>query len=152
MKLVIFTPCNNVLQDPQFGASLISVFHGIVFRVSEGTELPPNAVTPKEWAVFSKYNMEPEDVGKDYTSILTIHWPDGSIFTEASLQAKQPTIGGMAFVNRLSGFPIGQDGRLRLVQRLESDGVLVAGPEELFVVVNDPSYIELVRNKEGEKV
>jgi hypothetical protein len=149
MKLLILTPCNNVLQDPQFGSSLISVFHGINFQVPPDTEVPSNAVIPKEWAVFSKWRLEPDEYGKEYTSRIEIYWPDGAEFTKASVVAQQPTKDGMAFINRMNGFPVGQDGEIRVLQFLESSGEVVYGPVETIIKVNDPYFIATTNQGES---
>ena|ERR1035438_2166062 len=148
MKLLVFTPCNIVLQDPGLGSSLISIFHGITFKVPTGTELPSNAVMPKEWAIFSKWGLELEEYGKEYTSKIEIYWPDGTEFAKFSLVSEQPTKDGMAFINRLTGFPVGQDGEIRVVQLLEGNGEIVYGPVELIVKINDPAY--LVTTPQGD--
>jgi hypothetical protein len=142
MKLLLHSACNNVLQDPQFGASLISVFHAIAFMVPEGQEFPANAVVPKEWAIFCKWSLLPEEYGKNYTCLHKLFWPDGTVFAEAKLEAVQPTKDGMAFVQRLNGFPVGQQGNLRIVQTIESDGVIVGGPDELLIAINDPIHTQ----------
>jgi hypothetical protein len=136
----MLTPCTNVLIDMQYGASLISIFHGITFTLPEGTERPTNAVMPKEWAIYSKWNLEPEEYGKNYTSNIKIYWPDGTLFSEATLDAVQPTKDGMAFINRMNGFPVGQDGKLRILQTLESDGITIARSEEITLAINDPAH------------
>jgi hypothetical protein len=136
MKLLLLTACDKVLQDPQFGSSLISVFHGIKFQVPAGTELPKDAVVPKEWAIFSKWELLPEEENKNHVSVIEIFWPDGNAFIKYALKAAQPTKNGMAFINRMTGFPVGQDGKLKVIQSLECDGVVVGGPHELDLQVD----------------
>jgi hypothetical protein len=148
MKLLVFTPCNSALQDPILGSSLIAIFHGITFKVPPGTELPSNAVIPKDWAIFSKWGLEPEEYGKEYTSKIEIYWPDGTEFVKASLVSQQPTRDGMAFISRMTGFPVGQDGEIRVVQLLESGGEIIYGPTELIIKVNDPAFIATINQGE----
>jgi hypothetical protein len=150
MKLLIYTACDRVLQDPVHGASLITVFHGLAFKVQEGIELPPNAVMPKEWAVFTKWGLEREEVGKQYVSKLEIYWPDGTEFIKFSLEALQPIRDGLMFISRITGFPVGQTGNLRILQTLESEGSIVFGPEELIIKVNDPDHLSFVEDSGQE--
>jgi hypothetical protein len=99
----------------------------------EGQDVPPNAVVPKEWAVFSKWGVDPDEEGKSYSSLIEMFWPDGTEFAKLQLEANQPTVHGMAFVHKFNGFPIGQHGILRILNTLFSDGTVVAGPIEVEV-------------------
>jgi hypothetical protein len=136
MKILLLAACDRVIQDPQFGNSLISVFHGIKFQVPTGAEMPNDAVIPKEWAIFSKWELLPEDEDKPYTSAIKILWPNGTEFIQYRLAAAQPTKTGLAFINRLNGFPVGQAGKIKILQSLECDGAVVYGPEELDIQVD----------------
>lgn len=135
MNLLLLAPCDRILQDPTQGVSLINVFHGLMFKIPEGIDLPKDAVMPKEWTIFSKWELGPEEVGKDYISRVQIFWPDGTEFLKSSLTAMQPTRDGMSFTNQMNTFPVGQAGKLRVVQTLESDGVTVYGPTDLSINV-----------------
>jgi hypothetical protein len=135
MKLLLLTACEKVLQDVQSGHSLISVFHGLTIQLPPEPEMPGNAVIPKEWAIFSKWELLPDEEGKNYASSVEIFWPDGTFFAKSIIAAAQPTQDGMAFIVRLPGFPIGQNGKLKIVQFLQSDDEQVFGPVELEVRV-----------------
>lgn len=119
MKLLIFTPCEKVLQDARSGHSLINVFNELKIQVPPNTELPSDAVIPKEWAIFTKWELDAEDEGKECASVLRILWPDGKVWAEQTLSAP-PTKGVLSFMVQLQGFPFGQNGKLRVVNSLRS--------------------------------
>src|ERR1035438_9786942 len=109
MRLLLVTPCQLAIQDPVSGQSLIAVFHDIKIKIAENApELPPNAIIPKEWSIFSKFTMEPDEEGKDYSLNTNIYWPNGEQFVSQAMDAAQPTKNGMAFIVKMEMFPIGQ--------------------------------------------
>jgi hypothetical protein len=126
MKLLLIAPCQIALQDPDQGHSLIAVFHEILIKIpADAPELPAIAIIPKEWAIFSKFSLEPDEEGKDYSLNTSIFWPDGTLFVSQAILAAQPTKNGMAFITRLQGFPMGQNGLVKVSQTLTSEGNLV---------------------------
>jgi hypothetical protein len=136
MKLLLAAPCQMSLQDAETGHSLIAVFHEIKIAVPIDTpELPSNAIAPKEWGVFSKFGLTPDEEGKEYTLTTEIFWPDGNQLMHQELHAIQPTKNGMAFISRMQGFPMGQNGIVRVIQTLSSDGHIVLEPIEIEIGV-----------------
>jgi hypothetical protein len=134
MKQLVVAPCQTVIQDPESGHSLISVFHGIKVRIPENAPDPPrDAVIPKEWSIFSKFALEPTEEGEDYALSTDIFWPDGTPFVSNTLAATQPTKKDLCFVVKLQGFPIGQSGIVRVDQTLKSRGKTVCGPINLEI-------------------
>jgi hypothetical protein len=123
------------MNDPDVGHSLIGVFHEILIQISHDAEPPSNAMIPKEWAIFSKFSLDLEEEGKEYSLVTDIFWPDGSLLLSQTLNAIQPTKNGMAFITRLQAFPMGQQGKVRIKETLTSEGRAIWGPMELEVVV-----------------
>jgi hypothetical protein len=137
MKLLLAALCDRVLNDPDYGHSLIAVFHAIRIQiVQDAPGLPSNAVLPKEWAIFAKYGLESNEEGKDYSITGEIFWPDGSLFGTLTVAAAQPSKDGMAFILKVNGFPMGQNGTIRVLLTLSSSGKTVFGPTELIAKVN----------------
>jgi len=136
MNNILFAPCQLVIQDAELGHSLIAVFHEIKMQFPPGTEIPSNAVIPRDWAIFTKWEMSSDEEGKDYVSNTDIFWPDGSMFATFSLHAKPPVATGMAFIVRLQGFPMGQAGLIRITNRVMNGEVLVAGPIERSIRIH----------------
>lgn len=135
MKLLVFVPCQMVLQDPTMGHSLISVFHEIKIQIPKENEVPTNAIMPKEWAIFLKWDLTPEEQGKQYSAVIEILWPDGTPFAKQPLPAAQLAARDLVFVFKLVGFPMGQNGFLKITASLESDGQPVFAPTSTFVNV-----------------
>jgi hypothetical protein len=137
MRLLLATPCQLVIQDSesQLGHSLIAVFHNVGIRVPPENEVPSNALLPKEWAVFSKWAMSPEEATKQYSLHFEAYWPDGTLLVSQDVISR-PIVGkDIAFIIRNSGFPIGQNGIVRIVLSLFGDGALVHDPVSLEVEV-----------------
>jgi hypothetical protein len=132
MKLLLAAPCNLVLQDPEVGHSLIGVFHESKIQIPhDAPEVPSNAMVPREWSIFSKFGLDPDDEGKNYSLKIDVFWPDGSILISHTVNAARPTNNGMAFIAKLQAFPMGQQGIVRIIQNLSSEGNVVFGPIEL---------------------
>ncbi len=135
MKNLVHVPCQMAIQDQISGHSLIAIFHEIKLQFPGGAEIPLNAVIPREWAIFSKWELEVDEEGRDYVSTTEIYWPDGTLFARFELKAANPIANGMAFVVRLSGFPMGQIGIIRVTNTLSEGGRLVSGPNEIAIRV-----------------
>ena len=137
MKPLIFTPCEKVLQDPQSGVSLIAIFQEIKIQIThDAPELPRDAVIPREWLIYSRFDLDMDEEGEEFTAVTTILWPDGALFATQSLTATQPTQSGMSFVIKLMGFPMGQNGSVKIQQSVTKGGEIVCGPMETKIKVN----------------
>jgi hypothetical protein len=136
MKLLFATACNVVLTDAEWGHSLIGVFDTIKIQVPAATEFPPNALLPREWVVFSKWQLETEDAGHNYVLICDITLPDGTLFANYHLAAPKPTENQtIAFVVRNPGLPMGQNGRIKAVMHLEEGKKVASENVEVSVGV-----------------
>jgi hypothetical protein len=137
MKLLLLTPCEKVINDPVSGHSLIAIFHGVNLALPVDSEVVPrDAVIPRAWAIFSKWELEPHEERKEYASVVQIYWPNGDDFAKHTIVASQPAQNGMAFIVNIQGFPIGQTGKLRVVNWLERDGETISEKNEFSMRVN----------------
>ncbi len=69
--------CEKVIFSRELVASLIGLFTKIVITLPpEAPEVPPNALTAKEWAVFSSWETEPGDELKEYFLCTQTLYPD----------------------------------------------------------------------------
>lgn len=119
-KLLVFVPCEKIILDDQGNASLIVLFHSLDARGTTG-DIPKNAVTPKEWAIFTMWQWLPEERGKEFSQIIQILWPDGTEFKRFPLEFKA---GERKYhQNRVNivGFPIGQIGEITVNMWLEEN-------------------------------
>lgn len=139
MKLLLAAPCNWVSNDPEMGPSLIGVFHDIAVKVVAESEIPSNAVLPKEWAIYCKWELLPEEFGYQYFVVSEIYWPDGTLLSQSKIKSVVPAVNALAFILRNQGFPFGQSGKvkIRLWIEREHDGEIqiVYEPIELFISV-----------------
>ena len=135
MKLLLTTSCDKVLEDPESGTSLIAIFHEIKVHIPIDAEIPNNAAIPREWFIFTKFSLAPEEEEADYALETQVFWPDGTQFLGLTIGAKQPTRNGMAFKVKLPAFPIGQPGSLKITQTLRSNSDIVLGPIENEIIV-----------------
>lgn len=136
MELLLVVPCSFVIDDRNSGHSLIGIFHELKILLPPDADIPSNAMVPKEWAVFWKFALDPEEEGKDYSLVANFFWPDGTIFAQQTLVATPPTRNGMAFVVRLQSFPLGQSGKIKVVSTLNSGEKIVLGPINLELTLS----------------
>lgn len=120
-KLLIFAPCEKIIIDDQGNATLIVIMQNVSVSVSEGSELPRDAVTPKEWAVFTLWQPMPEDAGQKFVQVLQALMPDRSEFKRGELSFEMQE--NKTQQNRINivGFPIGQPGQITVNMWLEVD-------------------------------
>jgi hypothetical protein len=147
LKPYVYVACEKVILDQQSAgvASLIGLFSKIVGLVPPNTEIPPNAATPKDWTVFSIWDIEPGDEHKNYVLCTQILYPDQSQFGDVSKQPMplQPNK-RVQMIVRLNGFPIGQLGFYTVRTWLEEEDKKVSDPIEFkleleFTVAPNPS-------------
>ena len=135
-KLRVFVICESVIYDDESKiASLISLFSTL--QVGIAGEVPSNAAMPKNWAIFTAWDAEPEDGGKDFVQCTRILWPDGSNFVtrkehKFSFESDKPH---HQYRLRLNGFPMGQEGPYEVVVWLEMDGKTVVQPKSVTMHV-----------------
>src|SRR5271157_362574 len=81
-KLSIFALCEKVIMDKEDRASLISLFNTISAQILPTNQaIPSNAVAPKEWYVYTSWETEPEDIGKEYRQVVQLLYPNGEPFS-----------------------------------------------------------------------
>ena len=122
-KLLVFAPCEKAIIDEHGNATLIILMQNVGVQAGK-EEIPKNAVTPKEWAVFALWEPLPEDYGKTFVQVLQTLLPDGSEFKKSEMRFQMQE---KLQQNRMAimGFPVGQVGRLTLNMWLEVDSVRV---------------------------
>ncbi|MEO8869950.1 MAG: hypothetical protein ABI357_03870 [Granulicella sp.] len=80
-KLKILAACEKVIFDQDGPASLINLFQAMNYRLQDAP-LPERAIAPNQWCVFTQWEHEPRDVGQEFTQIITVTAPDGSLFAK----------------------------------------------------------------------
>jgi hypothetical protein len=129
-RIVNLLPCERVIVDRDGIPSLLSLFQNIQIEPSEGqgiTEVPPNTITFKEWAVYSEWMADAQDVGLDASQILEVQYPDGSIAPiRGSIPFKFEKTGIQRNHQNIIGFPVGQEGTYTIRVWLELDGKAIS--------------------------
>ena len=123
-KLLVFAVCEKIIVDDSGNATLITLLNEIHIALpTDGTVLPPDALAPKEWAVFAMWAVEQEDFGHDFVQEMEMSFEDGTIFKKQSLPFHvKPDV--RVAVNRANiiGFPIGKQGSFTVTVWLRGDG------------------------------
>lgn len=145
-KLYIFALCEKVIIDKEDKVSLISLFNNISAQILPAApEIPTNAVAPKEWWAFSSWEIQPEDIGKEYCQIVQLLYPNGEPFLapirikfspEIGKTHQQVTVNGM-------GFPIGQEGIYTMKMWLEHGGSTIFESAPIIVKVSHKKLAEI---------
>jgi hypothetical protein len=119
--------------------SLIGLFNKIIAVASFTTgseiqEIPSNAVAPREWAVFSAWDIEPGDEERKFMVCTQIFYPDDSPFGPTSKIPLKVDAGKRSQnVLRITGFPIGQVGFYKVRTWIEENDREVLGPIEFKI-------------------
>jgi hypothetical protein len=146
LRPYICVACEKVIidqpLDPQLGhpppasgtASLISLFSKMLVEVPFGTEIPKNAVGPKDWVIFSAWDVEKEDEKRSYSLCTSILYPDGTQFGAIS-KVHVPIIWGQRsqMMVRIVGFPLGQPGFHTVRTWIEENEKVVHSPIEFKI-------------------
>ncbi len=145
LKPYVFVVCEKVVLDSTGTASLISLFTQIEGQPGPPSEsIPKNAVIPLPWFVFTSWEYETEDVGKEFIQIVQIFYPDGTLFQEQQQRFK-PETGKTHYQLTLNvlGFPVGQQGIYQVKMRLEQAGTKLfeSDPIKINVRVHKPSAL-----------
>jgi len=144
LKPYVCVACEKViLSQPDGVPSLISLFSKMIVTVpEEGSEIPKNAVAPKEWALYSSWDPEPGDEVKDYFHCVQVLCPDDSQFGDISRKRIEVQANKRAQMHiQILGFPVSQPGFHRVLVWIEEKSERVFGPVELRI------ELEVVKQK-----
>jgi hypothetical protein len=134
-QLYVFAVCEKVILDQGGVASLISLFTRV--NLSLPADIPGNAIAPKEWTIFTSWDWEPEDEGREYKQVIQILYPDGSPFLASVEQRFVVQRNTKHQINApVLGFPIGQSGIYTIRMHLEHNEAVIfeATPIRLEVI------------------
>src|SRR6266478_9928 len=145
LKPYVYVACEKVIIAKDDVASLIGLFSKIILTVPPGVEIPLNAVTPKEWVVFSIWDTGPGDERRKYILCTQFLYPDKSQFGETAKAAinVEPNKRAQMLV-QIPGFPIGQVGEYIVRSWIEENEQRVFGPIEFGI------GLEIVRQEASQ--
>jgi hypothetical protein len=114
--------CEKVLFEQDDVASLVRLFSKVILKVANEAEIPPNAVAPKEWAIYSAWDADSGDEVGETLLCIEILYPDGSLFGERARIKMNVGEGRRSQVKAdILGFPIGQKGAYNVRAWVEKD-------------------------------
>ena len=116
-RLLAFLPCDNVLISGGVAqsASLIVIYSQVVFPPGLPPDLPPKAVAPLRWYIFTQWEIDESEVGIEYQQRVHMDGFDGTRLLESHLSFTGET--GKPIHRTMignAGFPIVPSGRYRL--------------------------------------
>ena len=140
LKTYACVACERVILAKDDVPSLISLFTKMVVEAPTGVEIPPDAVAPKEWAIFSAWIGEPGDENIEYILHTQLLRPDQTQFGEV-LKMKIPIERGKRSQMhvRFNAFPLGQLGNYTVHSWVETNRQRVVDPIEITL------ELELIR-------
>lgn len=134
LKPYVCVACEKVLITTDGVASLISLFSKIIASVPVGTDIPKNAVVPREWAVFSAWDLDAGDELKEYFICTQILYPDQTQFGEINrIKMNVEKDKRSQVAAQINGFPIGQEGFHTVRIWIEENQQRVVGPIEFKI-------------------
>lgn len=96
--------------------------------------LPTNAVTPKEWWIFSIWEPQTDEVGKDFEQPIEVYWPSGEKFVELKVKFK-PDERVQYNSTQMLGFPVGQPGKVKILTWVELQGKRITEPFAYYITI-----------------
>jgi hypothetical protein len=91
-KLKFVVGCERVIIDRDGPASIIAIFEKMRIQLQEAP-LPPKAISPSRWHIFSLWENEPSEAGQEFTQVAKVYAPDGEVFIEHEQTFKIPDAG-----------------------------------------------------------
>lgn len=136
LKPYVYVACEKVIIAQDSVASLIALFSKIILTIPAGTEVPRNAVAPKEWAVFSIWDPEPGDERRNYFLCTQVLYPDKTQFGEIAKSKFNIEPSKRAQMSmQIQGFPIGQTGEYKIRTWIEENDKRVSDPIQFGIEV-----------------
>lgn len=133
-RVILERPSDFDSPDSEGVASLIGLFSKMIAITADDQVIPPNAVVPKDWAIFSAWDIESEDAGKKYNLCTQILYPDGTPFGETSkIPLKLQLNKRSQNVVKIVGFPVGQTGFYSIQTWIEENDARIYGPIEFKI-------------------
>jgi hypothetical protein len=79
--LKIIAACERVLFDQEGPVSVVNIFQRMNVQL-QAAPLPDKAVFQSLWSVFTLWENDPKEVGQEFTQVIQVFAPDGSLFVE----------------------------------------------------------------------
>lgn len=151
MKCTALLTCEKVIVDKDGAHSIINVMLNaeiLLQRMSETDNslavpippdtpvvpIPPNAVAPQIWWIYTIWQPSPEDVGKSFEQVYQVYWPDSDDkFMDQKITFALKDERAMQTTFHIGGLPIGKVGKLKVVTWLDQQGHRATEVSEAFL-------------------
>jgi hypothetical protein len=126
MRCTALLMCEKVIIDKEGAHSLINLMLSAQITAhikapggEQPIELPPNAIAPTQWWIYTQWEPSSDDVGKSFTQKYEVYWPNGDRLADGKLSFVQTNERLQQSTFYIAGFPVGQTGRVKVVTWLE---------------------------------
>jgi len=135
VKPYVCVVCEKVVIAQDSVPSLINLFSKMTINAPpDAPDIPRNAVAPKEWAVFSSWDVEPGDERREYILCTHILFPDDTPFGEVNKLRMHIEVGKRSqIISQMLAMPIGQVGFYTVNTWIEENQRVVFGPIALKI-------------------
>jgi hypothetical protein len=143
MRFLATLACEKVVIDKAGAHSLIEIMSGADIAITPppgllATQLPPNAMSPKQWWIFSVWEPNTDEVGKEFEQVYAVYWPNGDKLIDGRLTFKADDKVQYTSYTIL-GFPVGQEGKLKISTWIEKGGSRITDPFDYFITIRHVS-------------
>jgi hypothetical protein len=140
MKCVALLPCEKIIVDKEGASSLITVISNLKTKLqkveaghpAEQLEIMSNAVMPMTWWIYTQWDPNQDDIGKQFEQMYQVFWPNGDKLLETSLQFTQEDERKKESSFYIVGLPVGQEGKVRILTWLHFEGRRVTDMSETY--------------------
>ncbi len=144
MKCTALLPCEKIIIDKDGAHSIINVMQSaaVVLQQQElgqapqSLPMPKNAVMPMTWWIFSVWKPSSDDVGRSFEQVYQLQWPSGAKFAENRLPFTQKDDRMQQTTFYYLGFPVGEEGELKILSWLDSHGERVSDVIETSIRID----------------
>ena len=144
MKSTALLACEKIIIEKEGTHSIINVMLRLNVSLEqqasseceESMPIPAKAVLPSQWWIYTVWVPSADNIGETFEQVYQLFWPNGEKYAETRLQPftqndESPQQTTFFFI----GLPIGQEGRMRIVTWLDSNGHCVTEICETFLEI-----------------
>jgi hypothetical protein len=150
MKCTALLTCEKIIVDKDGAHSIINVMLNAEILLQQMAEtgsalaapippdtpvipIPPDAVAPQIWWIYSIWQPSPEDVGKSFEQAYQVYWPNSDDkFMDQRINFALKDERAMQTTFHIGGLPIGRVGKIKVVTWLDYQGHRVTEVSETY--------------------
>lgn len=125
-QLKIVAACEKVIFDKDGPVSIISMFQQMRYPLP-AAPLPEHAIAPNMWSVFTLWENDPKEVGKEFVQVVKVFAPDGALFSESEGTFRNVDAKSLQthIKVQVSALPIWKEGTVKVCVFLKGDETLL---------------------------